>query len=416
MNNNPNLVKVSSKLIKHYIYNLHQLVFEVTGACNLKCTYCAFSEYYNCNYERQCNPMSFHMAKIMIDYLVDIWKENSSPAFPIRLAIGFYGGEPLLNFSLIKEIVEYINSINNTNRRIQFHLTTNATLLDKYIEFFIQYDFSLLVSLDGDEYSQSFRLDHYGNNSFNKVFNTLKWIQKKYPEYFIKKINFNSVLHSRNDIGTIYDFFKVNFNKSPKISSLSKDGINKEKKYEFDCIYNEYYESFLKSHNRTQIEQDDLLLSPMAYTFFNRFEGESGNSFYDYNDLIFEKRKIGVIPTGTCIPFSKKMFITTSGKILQCEKIDQSNYLGCIKDDEVIIDTETIALRFNKMIFKFANQCKTCAFLYMCNKCLYRLEGLNDGENCEGYISKNIYPDINLDLLINNPSLLNKIYEIKMMK
>lgn len=73
-------------------------------------------------------------------------------------------------------------------------MTTNAILLDRYMDFLAENEFRLLISLDGDEKGQSYRVDTKGKNSFDKVLANIQLLRSKYPSYFEHYVMFNSVL------------------------------------------------------------------------------------------------------------------------------------------------------------------------------------------------------------------------------
>ena len=160
--------------------------------------------------------MSFAKAKNILDYLSNIWRAEHTAGILKPLTISFYGGEPLLNMGLIRQIVDYVKSINSIGKTINFNMTTNAMLLDTYADYLVDNEFRLLISIDGDEYSQGYRVDANGDNSFNRVYNNIKLLQSKYPEYFEKYVMFNSVLHNRNSVESIYYFIKNTFGKDQK--------------------------------------------------------------------------------------------------------------------------------------------------------------------------------------------------------
>lgn len=88
-------------LAEHYMGNL---ILQVTQQCNLRCKYCAYSgNYYNRSHTS--NRMDFETAKKAIDFYL----KRSEKAD--QLALSFYGGEPLLEFELIKKCVSYIENI-----------------------------------------------------------------------------------------------------------------------------------------------------------------------------------------------------------------------------------------------------------------------------------------------------------------
>lgn len=415
MDESVKFLTIKPVIVQHCLSNLSNLVFEVTDACNLRCTYCGYSDLYSGYDVREDKFMSFDQAKAVIDYLLNFWKTNSSPVFTKRLNISFYGGEPLLNTTLIKKIIDYVEKQENLGRTLSYSMTTNGVLLDKHIDFLVEKQFSLLVSLDGDEYAQSYRVDKQGNNSFTQVFKNVKCVQDHYPDYFNAHVRFNSVLHNRNDIDPLYDFFDDQFAKAPKISPLNTDGVKKEKACMFDEICNNYGESFLKVKNIGRIEENDLMASPPLARFYRQFAHKSGNIYNDYRELLFDKEKTGIVPSGTCPPFAKKMFITVNGKILQCERIDHKYAIGAVRNNRVELDFDEIAKSHNKAIYKFISQCTSCDLKTYCNKCMYQLNTIHGSEEtCLSYINDKHASEIDLSPLKTRPDLLHRIlYKLK---
>lgn len=66
-------------------------------------------------------------------------------------------------------------------------MTTNAVLLHKYKRFIVEHNFSLLISLDGNETHNMLRVKADGSPSFKTVFNNIKELQQEYQDYFQKK-------------------------------------------------------------------------------------------------------------------------------------------------------------------------------------------------------------------------------------
>lgn len=80
--------------------------------------------------------LKFETAKSIIDYLAILFqKEPLSNAPKEPFAISFYGGEPLMNFDVVRQIVEYAERIDFRNRSLFFTMTTNAMFLSKYADF-----------------------------------------------------------------------------------------------------------------------------------------------------------------------------------------------------------------------------------------------------------------------------------------
>ena len=369
---------------KHIIYNLKflsHLCFEVTEACNLNCTYCAFSDLYTKGSIRDGEKMSFETAKTLLDYLWNLWEQDDVKKIPSRLNISFYGGEPLMNFPLIKEIVEYSErNVHRINRHLTYSMTTNAVLLPKHIDYLANKQFNLLISLDGDEWGDSYRVNHHKQPSFSIVIENVIQVKKNYPDYFNEHISFNAVLNNRNSYEAILRFFKETFDKRPTISPLSIANLNPKE-----------FERFLTILNQDQTDYSCLPLdqSPVLRSFIKEFEMKSGNAFYDFNELLYDQNDGATLPTGTCVPFMKKMFLSARGKILQCERINHIFSLGDVTQDGVSLDYKKVANLYNQHTSKYSNQCSTCALSHYCTKCVY-LEVDNPCHSYKASISSDI--------------------------
>lgn len=112
----------------------------VTEDCTLQCDYCFV------NNKSHLKRMSWEVAKKAVDFLI----ERSSP--DSDLEITFFGGEPLLEFPLVKQTAAYARQrANESGKRVSFSLTTNGTIMNEEIANFGQeYGFNLLLSIDGD--------------------------------------------------------------------------------------------------------------------------------------------------------------------------------------------------------------------------------------------------------------------------
>lgn len=147
---------ITEEIVRRNIANLPHLVFEVTDACNLKCKYCAYGEFYDDYDIRQDKFLSVRTAKNLLDYLCKFWNSPACTSASVPMFISFYGGEPLINFGFIEEIVDYVKHLDATNRNFRFSMTTNGILLHRYMDFLVENNFHLLISLDGNEKNDSY--------------------------------------------------------------------------------------------------------------------------------------------------------------------------------------------------------------------------------------------------------------------
>lgn len=414
MNNNTKFLNVRTEDVQLNLQELGQLVFEVTNCCNLRCYYCVYSNLYEGFDIRQNENLSIDKAKQMINYLFDIWSQEENYGTNIRTTwIGFYGGEPLLNINFIKEIIKYIESQKNINRYFKFNMTTNAILLDKYMDYLVEKKIDLLISLDGNEFNNSYRVDSKGRNCFHKIMDNLKLIQKKYPDYFNKHINFNSVLHNRNNIKDIFDHIYLNFGKIPKIEPLSDVRVKETMKDSFNKIYSSKRESFEKTESDVELKK----IFYYDHKNFGKFlEFYNDNIFSNYLDLFTDKSKLYRYPTGTCLPFGKKIFLSVNGKILPCERVNHMFSLGQVYDDRIELDISKITENYNYLISIVENKCKNCSNKATCRECIYRKTSINtldpDKIQCSSFQNSyqhKKYVKDNMDYLRKNPHLYREI-------
>lgn len=139
------------------------LCLHVSHACNLVCSYCFAGQG---RYHGKSALMSFDVGKQALDFLI----ENSGSRK--NLEVDFFGGEPLLNFDVVKQLVAYARSIEKEhNKHFRFTLTTNGVLIDDDVIDFCNKEMSnVVLSLDGrKEIHDRFRVDSKGNGSFDLI-------------------------------------------------------------------------------------------------------------------------------------------------------------------------------------------------------------------------------------------------------
>lgn len=370
--------RISTDIVHQQILNLGQLTFEITDACNLKCKYCGYGEFYSDYDSREKNMMSLKKAYHILDYLVDEWNKNPVMSFNKLTFVSFYGGEPLLNMPFIVSVIDYIKQLKITNRNIEFSMTTNAVLLDRYMDILARHSFHVLISLDGDEYGNSYRVRQDGSSSFGRIIENVDLLKEKYPDYFERFVTFNAVLHNRNTVKGIYDFIYNRYGKTARISELNTTGIRPDKKEEFNQAYRNKDESLHQSENYEALEKT-LFMQSSSYSsaclFLHRLnEGVIGT----YTDFFDKPAARNFVPTGTCIPFSKKIFITVHGKILVCERIGHRFALGSVSDEKVELDIDSVVKRHNDYLDKLQFLCKRCLRAGDCIQCFYNIDTIDE--------------------------------------
>ncbi|MGI6027554.1 MAG: thioether cross-link-forming SCIFF peptide maturase [Candidatus Scatomorpha sp.] len=139
------------------------LCLHVAHTCNLNCSYCFASQG---KYHGERAVMSFDVGKRALDFLV----ENSGDRR--NLEVDFFGGEPLMNWQVVKDLVAYARSIEkDAGKNFRFTLTTNGVLLDDEVTDFCNREMhNVVLSLDGrKEVNDRFRVDVAGRGSYDRI-------------------------------------------------------------------------------------------------------------------------------------------------------------------------------------------------------------------------------------------------------
>ena len=148
--------KNNSKVVK-------ALCLHVAHTCNLNCSYCFASQG---KYQGDRALMSFEVGKQAFDFLI----ANSGTRR--NLEVDFFGGEPLMNWDVVKRLVAYARSIEKEHgKNFRFTLTTNGMLIDDDVIDFANKEMSnVVLSLDGrPEVNDHFRRDHAGRGSYETI-------------------------------------------------------------------------------------------------------------------------------------------------------------------------------------------------------------------------------------------------------
>ena len=98
---------------------------------------------------------------------------------------------------LIEKIINYLNAVKIKGITFVYNLTTNAILLPKYMNYLVENDVHLLISIDGSKQNNIYRVKKEGKESFDIVFANIKKLKDNHPNYFDSNVNFNSVLHNK---------------------------------------------------------------------------------------------------------------------------------------------------------------------------------------------------------------------------
>lgn len=403
--------RLTARHVRWQLANIKQITFEITEKCNLKCDYCGYGKFY-CGYDRRENKeLSIEAAKTLLTYLQEFWESPLNTSHHRNIYISFYGGEPLLNMPFIEEIVRFTKGLKASHNRFTFSMTTNALLLKKHMDFLASNDFRLLISLDGNKNNNSYRVHSDGSAAYELILENILALQTRYPAYFETNANFNAVFHNKNSVSEIFHHFKNKFDKIPRITELNTQGIREDQKKEFWKTYANVNQDLYRSADYSLLEKEMFIKLPIIQGLGFFLDRYSGYSFRSYNELIEPGARSERVPTGTCTPFSKKIFVTSNGKILPCERVGHHFALGKADERNVQLDCEKIARTYNQYYEKLMKMCSRCYNQDGCTRCLFHMD-INQREiKCSGfmnYLSFSEYFSSFLSYLEDKPEIYSR--------
>ncbi len=244
-------------------------------------------------------------------------------------------------------------------------------------------------------------------NFLTKYCNNINYIKKKYPEFFKDKVNFLSVFHDKSHHKNINEYFNNYFNKNTTFSELNpllNDSLLK--------IYKNILENV--EYNKL-LEDGDLKVLPDLKSKIAFLSLLSKCRYESYHDLSVDIKYKKFLPTGACLPFSNKIFITANGKILPCETIPHKYSLGEIKKDVVSLDFSEISDLYNCYYQKVIEQCSICYNYINCKVCIFI--DIRENNKCPKFLNSFLFANYltkNIEFFENHPvqysNLINNIY------
>lgn len=340
--------------------NMTKLTLQVTQNCNFRCEYCVYSGSYH-NRVHNNKRMDWDTAKTALDFL---YKHSANTS---EMTVSFYGGEPLLEMELIKQCVNYAKVLFK-GKRLQFNLTTNASLLTDDIILYMQKEkFLLTISLDGpqDVHDKNRAFADGKRGTYNVVIENIKRIKRIAPA-FVDRTTFNAVLDDENDYRVINRYFMEDPTVSDMVVSTTYiNAVNRKNE-------------IIRNNKDNYIEICREKFRGMMY-LLGRFprEGVSKLVIREISDIgrvvhkrIISKQVIQTVahPGGPCVPGIHRPFVNAYGKIFPCERVNETCADMCIGNIYDGFDIKAIKklLNVGKMT---ESACKQCWAFNFCTQC-----------------------------------------------
>ncbi|WCF09136.1 thioether cross-link-forming SCIFF peptide maturase [Paenibacillus thiaminolyticus] len=318
------------------------LCLNVAHTCNLSCEYCFASQG---KYNGDRAIMSLEVGQRAIDYLLEHSGHHRN------LDIDFFGGEPLMAWKVVKQIVAYARSKEKEwKKKFRFTFTTNGMLLnDEITEFLNQEMYNVVLSLDGrKEVHDRLRTTVTGKGSYDSIVPKFQeFIQKRGDqEYYVRGTYTRNNVDFTNDIFHIADLGFDKISMEPVICDPREPYALTEK--DLPEIYNQY----------------EILAKEMIA----RSEQGRGFTFYHYMLDLSEGPCIQKRITG-CGSGTEYLAVTPWGELFPCHQFvgDEAYSMGNIWDG---ITRPELQCQFTESNCYTKPECKDCwAKLYCSGGC-----------------------------------------------
>jgi uncharacterized protein len=343
--------------------SLSMLQLETTEKCNLRCGYCVYSGQLPDVRQHSKSTMSIDIAFRAIDYLAQNSVDND------EISITFYGGEPLINFKLIKQSVEYSIKKFDT-KELYFSMTTNATLLTKEIAEFLARtkNFTVVVSCDGpQEIHDKYRKNTAGEGSFKLTMQGLRNLKEAFGKNFNSRVGLSMVYappYSETKLNTIKRFLdacpvipkksETIFLTYPRPGSIpltyESKGQGEDKSF-IEWATENFIESYLKGSRIAPVIKNPI--NSRLLRLFKRQVFSQPVEKYSLN--------------GCCIPGVRKIFVTAKGDFHICERVHGAPPIGNVNTG---IDLNVIKKIFvQEYAEKSLMLCSNCWAINLCRIC-----------------------------------------------
>lgn len=366
-------LQIDEETLREKVQTLPMITLEVTQECNLRCKYCIYNNSYEHFRPFTSNRMTWETAKKAIDYVHRLVKNKGEKKFDV----GFYGGEPLLNFPVIQNTVEYSKDTFK-GWDLTFSMTSNLTVLtEESARYLAENNFLLTVSLDGNkENHDAKRVLANGKGTHDTVLKNLRLLKTIDSDYFQKKVSYTGVHSFDLPLADMKRFFDEN--ECVKGQRLRVNNVNN--------VNTDYFERY--PWDKQGKEREFQELEETIHTKLNNRETLTPFELYYSETAAMETESISsrsfTTAAQTCL-YDSRVFVDAVGTFHICEKINNAFAIGNLNDGLDFRRMARILKQFTEVI---KENCMTCDVKFLCTRCFCNFAG--DGtfeipaDFCEG--------------------------------
>ena len=339
--------------------NLEKVTLQLTQNCNFRCKYCNYTNNSGNQRHHSSKRMSEETARKAVLFLRDHCIDTE------EVFLGFYGGEPMLEFDLLKRMVLFAEEVLK-GKRLLYTITTNATLLtEEMIAFFVAHKAFLVISIDGTK-SVNDRNRVFANgqgSTFDAIIEKLRYIYDAYPDYF-RTLSINMVVDPSTDFDEVsrlfvdypfllelsYQWTEIDDIMSPTPNTVTEEYVSKRA-----------HQTFLAYLHRFSLCEEKHVSALARRAVFTS---------EDSLQRIMPSKSLGIksAPGGPCVPGESRLMVTVDGKFIACERVSETSEPMIIGDIDHGFDLDKVIHLLN-VAKQTESACKNCWAFNLCSLC-----------------------------------------------
>lgn len=339
--------------------HIQAVILEITQECTLRCDYCIYSG----NYEGSRTHSDTHMSKEVVKKALDFYHQHSGNSDTAQVSL--YGGEALIRFDVVRFAVAYTKELFR-GKEISINLATNGTTLTDPVIAWLNDnpEVSVNVTINGSSHDL-YRKFPDGTGSLDCIMRNLKKIQNTYPQLW-KRVNFICNIVTSKELLEIRQYYRERIGKPPlMITGIIEEGGN-------DAIQTIVHRK----------EDDDA--KRLARQMYIQSQDEYIKPYFHDSIVALCSRSMTRRPqicecNAFCMPFSEKLFVSATGKLGVCERVNLFNGCGSIESGIDFACAERLLDHVGCILNK---KCRFCWCQRLCDVC-YKDFIIRDGGELE---------------------------------
>ncbi|MCP4219271.1 MAG: radical SAM protein [bacterium] len=334
---------------------LDGIALSLTENCNFRCRYCGYSGIYNHARQHNDKTMDYDTAIKTVAFFFDLINGPFRRKKSNHFGLGFYGGEPLLQFPLMKRIIEEAEALTEQKElagkfKIDYRVTTNGYFLNReMMDFFKDKNVGIDLSIDGPQKEHDkYRKTADGHDTWETVMHNLETLHTIYPEYYKAFVNFPCTIHPHHDLAAIEQFFKD----TPELFDTRRVRFNPMNIADLKPHFKKEIDAGIKPGGQKPgpLVMDGVVRDAVEGKF--KLRDRRGRKMF----------------TGTCFPGGTKVFVDADGGFHICEKINPHFPIGNSENGFNLEKIRSVYRLYNEEIIRL--KCWDCDYSFHCSVCM----------------------------------------------